>query len=57
MTEEQNIRALNKARAFSDNKDKIDGFYNGYVQAIMEIEAENKKLTNLVAKYKQRKGE
>lgn len=57
MTEEQNTRALNKARVFSDNKDKIDGFYNGYVQATMEIEAENKKLINLVAKYKQRKGE
>ncbi len=31
MTEEQNKKALNKARTFSDNKDKIDGFYNGYI--------------------------
>lgn len=38
MTEEQNTIALNKARAYSDNKDKIDGFYNGYVQATKELQ-------------------
>ena len=44
MTEEQNTIALNKARAFSDNKDKIDGFYNGYVQATKELQEENAEL-------------
>ena len=43
MTEEQNTIALNKARTNSDNKDKIDGFYNGYVQAIKELQEETKK--------------
>lgn len=38
MTEEQNTEALKKARTFSDNKDKIDGFYNGYVQATIELQ-------------------
>ena len=36
--EEQNTEALKKARTFSDNKDKIDGFYNGYVQATIELQ-------------------
>lgn len=44
MTEEQNTEALKKARTFSDNKDKIDGFYNGYVQATIELEKENAEL-------------
>ena len=38
MTEEQNTEALKMARTFSDNKDKIDGFYNGYVQATIELQ-------------------
>ncbi len=38
MTEEQNTEALKRARTFSDNKDRIDGFYNGYVQATMELQ-------------------
>jgi hypothetical protein len=44
MTEEQNTEALKKARTFSDNKDKIDGFYNGYVQATKELEAQIEKM-------------
>lgn len=40
MTEEQNTIALNKARDYSDNKDKVDGFYNGYVQATKELQEE-----------------
>ena len=38
MTEEQNTEALKRARTFSDNKDRIDGFYNGYVQATIELQ-------------------
>ena len=36
MTEEENNKALELARKYSDNKDKIDGFYNGYVAGFLE---------------------
>lgn len=48
MTEEQNTEALKKARTFSDNKDKIDGFYNGYIQATIELEKENAEAKELI---------
>lgn len=48
MIEEQNTEALKKARIFSDNKDKIDGFYNGYVQATIELEKENAEAKKLI---------
>lgn len=44
MTEEQNTEALKRARTFSDNKDKIDGFYNGYVQATIELQKQIDKM-------------
>lgn len=53
MTVEQNTEALKKARIFSDNKDKIDGFYNGYVQATIDLEKENAELTETINKLRE----
>ena len=38
MTEQENKKAITKARIYSTNKNKVDGFYNGYCQATKENE-------------------
>jgi NAD-dependent SIR2 family protein deacetylase len=57
MTKEQNTEALKKARIFSDNKDKIDGFYNGYVQATIELQKQIEIDAKQIRALQKQKGE